>query len=123
MKLNEKSLSPNKININQSIEEQESIQALIKTTEDKVNEEKKSVTKILKPPVRSMAEVNKQSVELPKINHNYIFENKQLVINNKIPKKYISPPEPESAIHKDYGKMPEYLEKYKQEGVRQLEYL
>lgn len=70
-----------------------------------------------------MAEANKQSVELPKINHNYIFENKQLVINNKIPKKYICPVEPESAIHKDYGKMPEYLEKYKQEGVRQLEYL
>ena len=54
---------------------------------------------------------------LPKINRNYIKENRMLVIDNKIPqKKFISEEEKNAYIkHKDYGKVPNYIKKYEME--------
>ena len=60
---------------------------------------------------------NNTKVLLPKIQKNYIRENRQLVINNKIPIKHKQPEEPliKTNKHKDYGKVPSYIKKYELE--------
>ena len=54
---------------------------------------------------------------LPKIQKNYIKENRRLVIDNKIPIKYKQIDEPliKTDKHKDYGKVPSYIKKYELE--------
>ena len=54
---------------------------------------------------------------LPKIQKNYIRENRQLVIDNKIPLKHKQIEEPliKNNKHKDYGKVPNYIKKYELE--------
>lgn len=54
---------------------------------------------------------------LPKIQKNYIRENRQLVIDNKIPLKHKQNEEPiaNNNKHKDYGKVPNYIKKYELE--------
>ena len=53
---------------------------------------------------------------LPKVQRNYIQENKKLISDKKIPQKPRQKKTPEPAIHKDYGKTPEYIDKYKKEA-------
>ena len=54
---------------------------------------------------------------LPKIQKNYIRENRKLVIDNKIPLKHKQIEEPliKNNKHKDYGKVPNYIKKYELE--------
>ena len=54
---------------------------------------------------------NDSGLILPKIPKNYIRENRQLVIDNKIPLKHKQSEEPlnKTNKHKDYGKVPTYI--------------
>ena len=54
---------------------------------------------------------------LPKIHKNYIRQNRQLVIDNKVPIKHKQKEEPiiKADKHKDYGKVPSYIKKYEKE--------
>ena len=63
---------------------------------------------------------NDNKIFLPKIQKNYIRENRQLIIENKIPLKHKQNGEDmiQNNKHKDYGKVPEYIKKYELE--RQL---
>ena len=61
---------------------------------------------------------NNSNILLPKIQKNYIRENRQLVIDNKVPIKYKQQTEPikrNNSKHKDYGKVPAYIKKYELE--------
>jgi len=61
---------------------------------------------------------NNSNILLPKISKNYIRENRQLVIDNKVPIKYKQQTEPikrNNSKHKDYGKVPAYIKKYELE--------
>ena len=66
---------------------------------------------------------------LPKIQKNYIRENRRLVIDNKIPVKRKQSEEPliKTNKHKDYGKVPTYIKKYelereiKNEEIKRIE--
>ena len=66
---------------------------------------------------------------LPKIQKNYIRENRRLVIDNKIPVKHKQSEEPliKTNKHKDYGKVPTYIKKYelereiKNEEIKRIE--
>ena len=53
---------------------------------------------------------------LPKIQKNYLLENKKLISEHKIQPKYKPKQDQTQSKHKDYGKTPEYLEKYKKEA-------
>ena len=59
--------------------------------------------------------INDAPIILPKINKNYIRENRQLVIENKVPNKNKFIEEKNGAKHKDYGKVPDYIKKYELE--------
>ena len=59
--------------------------------------------------------INDAPIILPKINKNYIRENRQLVIENKVPNKNKFIEEKNDAKHKDYGKVPDYIKKYELE--------
>ena len=60
---------------------------------------------------------NNLKVVLPKIQKNYIRENRRLVIDNKVPVKHKQNGEPliKTNKHKDYGKVPSYIKKYELE--------
>ena len=60
---------------------------------------------------------NNSKYILPKIQKNYIRENRQLVIDNKVPIKHKQKEEPiiKADKHKDYGKVPSYIKKYEKE--------
>ncbi len=60
---------------------------------------------------------NDAKLVLPKIQKNYIRENRQLVIDNKIPLKHKQNDEGviKNNKHKDYGKVPNYIKKYELE--------
>ena len=59
--------------------------------------------------------INDAPIILPKIHKNYIRENRQLVMEKKIPTKTKFIEEKNDAKHKDYGKVPEYIKKYELE--------
>ena len=59
--------------------------------------------------------VNDAPIILPKIHRNYIRENRQLVMENKVPTKNKIIEEKNDAKHKDYGKVPNYIKKYEME--------
>ena len=59
--------------------------------------------------------VNDTPIILPKIHRNYIRENRQLVMDNKIQNKNKNNEEKKDLKHKDYGKVPEYIKKYEME--------
>lgn len=76
--------------------------------------------KNLKPPLPKPED---GGLLLPKINRNYIYQNRKLVIDNKVPRKYKST-EPKSnpiASNKNYGKVPAYIKEYKLEEERRKE--
>jgi uncharacterized protein YeaC (DUF1315 family) len=56
-------------------------------------------------------------IVLPKIQKNYIRENRRLVIDNKVPVKHKQVGEQiiKTDKHKDYGKVPSYIKKYELE--------
>ena len=60
---------------------------------------------------------NNSKYVLPKIQKNYIRENRRLVIDNKVPIKHKQVEEPiiKTNKHKDYGKVPSYIKKYEHE--------
>ena len=60
---------------------------------------------------------NNLKVVLPKIQKNYIRENRKLVIDNKVPVKHRQVEEQlmKNNKHKDYGKVPSYIKKYELE--------
>ena len=66
-----------------------------------------------KPPIPSIDDV---PLILPKINKNYVKENIQLIVDNKIPqKKYINNSDIPEDKHKNYGKVPEYIKRFEME--------
>ena len=73
-------------------------------------------TKNLKNSNSNKNNINSKFV-LPKIQKNYIKENRRLVIDNKIPIKHKQIGEPliKTDKHKDYGKVPSYIKKYELE--------
>ena len=60
---------------------------------------------------------NDTRLVLPKIQKNYIRENRQMVIDNKIPLKHKQNEDNgiKNNKHKDYGKVPNYIKKYELE--------
>jgi uncharacterized protein YeaC (DUF1315 family) len=60
---------------------------------------------------------------LPRIQKNYIRENRKLVIENRIPLKHKKVEEPKNieAKHKDFGKVPLYIKKYEHERAMKKE--
>ena len=62
---------------------------------------------------------NDNKLVLPKIQKNYIRENRQMVIDNKVPLKHKQNEENvninKNNKHKDYGKVPNYIKKYELE--------
>ena len=60
---------------------------------------------------------NNSKYVLPKIQKNYIRENRRLVIDNKVPIKHKQTDEQiiQTNKHKDYGKVPSYIKKYEKE--------
>ena len=93
-------------NINTNVKKSNNIKSNISTSS---NNRKRDVHKGPTPTV------NDAPIILPKIHRNYIRENKQLVVENKVPikNKYIE--EKNDAKHKDYGKVPNYIKKYEME--------
>ena len=53
---------------------------------------------------------------LPKIQKNFIKDNRQLVIENKIPQRTKPKEQQQQVFHKDYGKTPLYIKKYEIEN-------
>ena len=67
-------------------------------------------------PQKQRINYKKEGIILPKIHKNYIKDNRDLVINNKIQSKIKPKGKEPSAIHKDFGKTPDYIKKYKIEN-------
>lgn len=85
-----------------------------KTIEKDYNQQLEQAKKRqIKGPTPKATEIN---ALLPKIQRNHITDNKVKITHNEIPSKVIKKEEPESAIHKHFGKTPDYLKKYKQEA-------
>ena len=73
--------------------------------------------KMLKPSNSKKNINNNSKFVLPKIQKNYIKENRRLVIDNKVPIKHKQVGEQliKTDKHKDYGKVPSYIKKYELE--------
>ena len=80
-----------------------------------INNKKKDVHKAPTPTIKDAP------IILPKIHKNYIRENRQLVMDNKVPNKNKFVEEKNDAKHKDYGKVPDYIKKYEIEREQQKE--
>ena len=126
----------NKENLNEKLKEKdEAIEKLINEYKEKygtdealenmINEYYNKSSKKDMPSINNKANKinynnNDNKIILPKIQKNYIRENRQLIIENKIPLKHKQNGEDmiQNNKHKDYGKVPEYIKKYELE--RQL---
>ena len=80
-----------------------------------VNNKKKDVHKAPTPTIKDAP------IILPKIHKNYIRQNRQLVIDNKVPAKKNNTETKKEVKHKDYGKVPDYIKKYEIEREQQKE--
>ena len=80
-----------------------------------INNKKKDVHKAPTPTIKDAP------IILPKIHKNYIRENRQLVMDNKVPSKNKFVEEKTDVKHKDYGKVPDYIKKYEIEREQQKE--
>ena len=96
----------NNINVN-NIPKENNVKTNISTSS--TNKRKRDVHKGPTPTV------NDAPIILPKIHRNYIRENRQLVMDNKITNKNKFVEEKNDAKHKDYGKVPDYIKKYELE--------
>ena len=66
-----------------------------------------------KPPIPS---IDDAPLILPKIYKNYVKENIQLIVDNKIPqKKFVDNSDIPENKHKNFGKVPEYIKKFEME--------
>ena len=54
---------------------------------------------------------------------NFIQENKNKIQNKEVPLKSTKKEEVDLAIHRNFGKTPEYLQKYKQDAEDKKEFL
>jgi hypothetical protein len=87
---------------------------------DKENEKHfQNERRSLKGPTPKSNEINNLN---PKNNKNHILENKLKVTQNEVPIKAVKKEDPQQAIHKDFGKTPDYLLKYKADAEKQKEY-
>ena len=78
----------------------------------------------LKSPLPKFTSTIEQGLILPKIKHNYLYENRKLI--TKIPKKPNHSPSNnnnETSFHKNYGKTPSYITKFKDEEKQKQAYL
>ena len=75
------------------------------------------------PHIQNNMDNNNLKVVLPKIQKNYIRENRRLVIDNKVPIKHKQVEEPiiKTNKHKDFGKVPSYIKKYELEREKKNE--
>ena len=80
-----------------------------------INNKKKDVHKAPTPTIKDAP------IILPKIHKNYIRENRQLVMDNKVPSKNKFIEEKNDTKHKDYGKVPDYIKKYEIEREQKKE--
>ena len=80
-----------------------------------INNKKKDVHKAPTPTIKDAP------IILPKIHKNYIRENRQLVMDNKVPSKNKFVEEKNDVKHKDYGKVPDYIKKYEIKREQQKE--
>ena len=80
-----------------------------------VNNKKKDVHKAKTPTIKDAP------IILPKIHKNYIRQNRQLIMDNKVPQKNKFVEEKNEVKHKDYGKIPEYIKKYEVEREQEKE--
>ena len=80
-----------------------------------INNKKKDIHKAPTPTIKDAP------IILPKIHKNYIRENRQLVMDNKVPSKNKFVEEKNDIKHKDYGKVPDYIKKYEIEREQQKE--
>ena len=90
----------------------DALESLIKNYYGKMEDKKDSLE------VNNINYNNKdERLVLPKIQKNYIRENRKLVIENRVPLKYkkIEEPKNNDVKHKDFGKVPLYIKKYELE--------
>lgn len=73
---------------------------------------------ILKGPTPKANEINMLE---PKEKRNYIEQNKSKIIKNEIPLKTKKKEEKEDNLHRNFGKTPEYLQKYRHEAEMKIE--
>jgi len=121
----------NQENLNEQLKEKdEAIEKLIKEYKEKYGSDEalenmineyynKSVKKEI-PEINNKTNrinYNDNKIILPKIQKNYIRENRQLIIENKIPLKHKQNEEDiiQNNKHKDYGKVPDYIKRYELE--------
>ena len=90
--------------------------------ENMINEYYNKISKKEMPEINNKSNknnynINDNKIILPRIQKNYIRENRQLIIENKIPLKHKQNGEDlsQNNKHKDYGKIPEYIKKYELE--------
>ena len=123
----------NQENLNEKLKEKdEAIEKLIneykakygtdEALENMINEYYNKISKKEMPEINNKSNknnynINDNKIILPRIQKNYIRENRQLIIENKIPLKHKQNGEDMSHNnkHKDYGKIPEYIKKYELE--------
>ena len=118
----------NKENLNEKLKEKdEAIEKLINEYKEKygtdealenmINEYYNKSSKKEMLEINNKYNINDNKIILPKIQKNYIRENRKLIIENKIPLKHKQNGEDMSQNnkHKDYGKIPEYIKKYELE--------
>lgn len=103
------------------------------TTNEKAREEKKEIDNPnASPNIHGIRPVkkdhsksqlpNNSGLLLPKINHNFLYENRKIISEGKVPKKYQPKEEKKNKFHKNFGKTPEYLVQFKLEDERRREY-
>ncbi len=56
-------------------------------------------------------------------NKNFIKENKNKIQNKEVPLKLTKKDEVEPVVHRNFGKTPEYLQKFKQDAEDKKEFL
>lgn len=83
---------------------------------------------VLKSPLPKLTLSTEQGLILPKIKHNYLYENRKLISNLPKKKHNHSPSTTTtngntSPFHKNYGKTPSYITKFKDEEKQKQAYL
>ncbi len=88
-----------------------------KSTNNENTTTNKNNNKIIKNSYSNKNSNVNSKIVLPKIQKNYIRENRRLVIDNKVPVKHKQVGEQiiKTDKHKDYGKVPSYIKKYELE--------
>ena len=102
--LNKPESNINENNIGSNVQKGNNMKTNVSTSS--TNKRKREVQKGPTPTV------NDAPIILPKIQRNYIRENRQLVMDNKITNKNKFIEEKNDAKHKNYGKVPDYIKKY-----------